>query len=871
MTTAQEILSDISAYLVKFEDFEIVKKIGEGAFGVVYLAIHKNTGIKCAVKKLLTEELEDEELLYFCREVKILACCNSFFLLPLMGFAYTKPYLIVTEFMPCGSLFDALHHKNGAPQLSQTDKNVIAMGIAHGMMRLHRMKIIHRDLKSLNILLDQKHHPKICDFGIARFKDDTTSLVTKQIGTTQWMAPEQLMTATYSNKVDVYAYGVLLWEICSEDIPFRGMTNVQIAIQVCEKNVRPKIPENVPKRLHQLIQLCWHKDPNKRPSFKQIYQSFASHKVAFDDVDFNAFDQVVSEVEAAEPTLNTGNPLSTRANISEESFQTIRLETLTKYKPEKAKKLSQIQKPLNIPPPQDNTTQETPQETQQSTANLLPPSQFDANNTNNEINSNQHNEISTSSNYEEDDEEEEYGEEEDDLSNFEHHIFDNLYRINADNIKRFYESIIEFIVSKNPPQAKRELCIKAISQVVEKDQNYAAPLIETGIFDKLPLTNDKVFPLVVKIISAMIAANPNAITPELTQTLATMADKFTAEILHIFSKYALVAESQPNAFAVISPFLAVSSSYLTRGFTTDFVRIIVFLLGINDNFQKEYKHYSFDLIKHVLQHGQSDEIDYCYNALSLAPSILPQIPMDILISHINTTHTPSLVTYLINADVKPTGELISALLPAATNDQCALAALCHIAQSASGSVLMMLNKEWISPECNPYISFFIFLSLLTNSAMPPALAELDGIPELLLRAASTYQKDVLIAIETALTKLPLSGELINKLSSSQFFKVYLQNTIGSAEGDLANSGFRCLSHITDTSFPEETLNIARAIVQYISPVNEATREALSTAIKLARNQSCLNAMKETDLKTALESTQFPPEYNTLKQELFSLL
>ena len=245
--------------------------------------------------------------------------------------------------MPCGSLFDALHHKNGAPQISQTDKDVIAMGIAHGMMRLHRMKIIHRDLKSLNILLDQKHHPKICDFGIARFKDDTTSLVTKQIGTTQWMAPEQLMTATYSNKVDVYAYGVLLWEICSEDIPFRGMTNVQIAIQVCEKNVRPKIPENVPKRLHQLIQLCWHKDPNKRPSFKQIYQSFASHKVAFDDVDFNAFDQVVSEVEAAEPTLNTGNPLSTRANISEESFQTIRLETLTKYKPEKAKKLSQIQ------------------------------------------------------------------------------------------------------------------------------------------------------------------------------------------------------------------------------------------------------------------------------------------------------------------------------------------------------------------------------------------------------------------------------------------------------------------------------------------------------------------------------------------------
>jgi len=292
----EELKNKFSDFVVDFEDFEEEKEIGKGGFSEVFLAKHVITGKLCALKKLKFKDLKEERYQFYFREIDILSKCDSMFLLSFIGFSVNKPYIIVTEYVPNGSLFDALrgiNHKS----LSGTQKTKIAMGIAHGFKRLHELGIIHRDLKSLNILLDYDDLPRICDFGLSRYSEDKTEFMTANVGTPHWMAPELFDGGKYSNKVDVYAYGMLLWEILTESSPFSGKTAVQIAFDICKKMKRPSIPTRTPSALKDLINLCWAQDPDKRPSFSQIYSSFAKGKVSFSGSEKDEISQLAEKVE----------------------------------------------------------------------------------------------------------------------------------------------------------------------------------------------------------------------------------------------------------------------------------------------------------------------------------------------------------------------------------------------------------------------------------------------------------------------------------------------------------------------------------------------------------------------------------------------
>jgi serine/threonine protein kinase len=297
------VLKDLQVFRVKQSDFKVERLIAEGGFGKVYLGIYIPTGCRCAVKKLNYEKLEGKDLMYFVREVQILSLCDNFFLLPFVGFTFEYPFTIVTEYIPNGSLFDAL--QNSEKKLDGTEKTIIAMGIACGMARLHSLGIIHRDLKSLNILLDMNNYPRICDFGISRFKQESNAVVTQNIGTPHWMAPEMFHTNDYTNAVDIYAYAILLWEILCEDTPFKGFSAMQIMMTVCEKDQRPAIPPDTPQNLQKVIQLCWNRDPSKRPPFDKIFKIFKSHRVSFAGCDDARVDAALKEIEASAQSFKT--------------------------------------------------------------------------------------------------------------------------------------------------------------------------------------------------------------------------------------------------------------------------------------------------------------------------------------------------------------------------------------------------------------------------------------------------------------------------------------------------------------------------------------------------------------------------------------
>ena len=306
-------MEEISLLLKNF--FEKEKSIGRGGYGEVFLAKQISIGEKVALKVLHTKELTGDDGLYFYNELLSLSKINNPFVIRLVGYSNSIPFFIATEFAQCGTLYDSLVHKPRSPKLDNSQKTLIAMGISYAMISVHRAQIIHRDLKSSNILLDENYLPKITDFGLSLIQhqnsqnnefiqkvqqiqeEKKSKIDTKILGTPGWMPPEMYDGAEYcTNKVDVYEYGMILWEMITEKTPFRNMDPLAIMTAVAIQNKRPAIPSNVSPSMKKLIESCWDKEPENRPSFEQIYDLFAKKQVYFPQTNLHKIDAMIEYI-----------------------------------------------------------------------------------------------------------------------------------------------------------------------------------------------------------------------------------------------------------------------------------------------------------------------------------------------------------------------------------------------------------------------------------------------------------------------------------------------------------------------------------------------------------------------------------------------
>ena len=258
---------------IKFEELQLIDKgdVGTGTFGDVKLSYWRKTLV--AVKFLKkTIDNEAENIKSFIEELYILKNLRHPNILLYLGACTAGPqYFLVSEYCEKGNLFDFLH-TNKKNILSLKEKIRIALEIAKGVNYLHCFNppILHRDLKSLNILLDKNFQVKIADFGWARIRQDH---MTKQRGTFQWMAPEVIRKNTYSEKADVFSFGIILWELMVQEPPYRNIDRIQVAKKVAtDPKYRPKIPSDVPSKIKELMPLCWDHDPDQRLSFDQIIE-----------------------------------------------------------------------------------------------------------------------------------------------------------------------------------------------------------------------------------------------------------------------------------------------------------------------------------------------------------------------------------------------------------------------------------------------------------------------------------------------------------------------------------------------------------------------------------------------------------------------
>ncbi|KAL2960307.1 hypothetical protein AAZX31_17G032600 [Glycine max] len=261
--------TDCLDYEILWEDLTIGEQIGQGSCGTVYHALWYGSDV--AVKVFSKQEYSDDVILSFRQEVSVMKRLRHPNILLYMG-AVTSPQrlCIVTEFLPRGSLCRLLHRNTS--KLDWRRRVHMALDIARGVNYLHHCNppIIHRDLKSSNLLVDKNWTVKVGDFGLSRLKHETYLTTKTGRGTPQWMAPEVLRNEPSDEKSDVYSFGVILWEIATEKIPWDNLNSMQVIGAVGFMNQRLEIPKNVDPRWASIIESCWHSDPACRPTFPEL-------------------------------------------------------------------------------------------------------------------------------------------------------------------------------------------------------------------------------------------------------------------------------------------------------------------------------------------------------------------------------------------------------------------------------------------------------------------------------------------------------------------------------------------------------------------------------------------------------------------------
>lgn len=307
---------------LNLKNYKKLDRINSGGYGTVFKVQEIKTKQLYAAKVLQRYGREEEYKNMVNREISIMIRVQHPTLVKFYGYSLTDIYgepnaTIIIEYSENGSLSEYITESlkgRSSPKYNNTNRQIILIGIARGMMYLHEHHVVHRDLKPGNVLLDSEFRPHIIDFGCSKYydpkKDPSTDF---NGGTVYYMAPESISENTYNEKTDVFAFGMLMYEVVADKqlySKYRNLNPIQFLTQFHEKKIpRPKFNFQLKKSIQVLIERCWSEDPNKRPTFEELFHKLAhcSEEWIIDvyeeketENDYDVFNYFLDDVDANE-------------------------------------------------------------------------------------------------------------------------------------------------------------------------------------------------------------------------------------------------------------------------------------------------------------------------------------------------------------------------------------------------------------------------------------------------------------------------------------------------------------------------------------------------------------------------------------------
>uniref|UniRef100_A0A5S6R0B9 mitogen-activated protein kinase kinase kinase n=1 Tax=Trichuris muris TaxID=70415 RepID=A0A5S6R0B9_TRIMR len=280
---------------IAFEDLVVEELIGVGGFGKVFKGFYRGETVAIKAARIDSEDDIEQILETVRKEAKLLHLLRHPNVAALRGVCLSLPNLcLVLEFYAGGPLNRILSAYKVPPDVLID----WAVQVACGMNYLHAEELVHRDLKSSNVLVKEPIAGgnlknltlKIIDLGLARKTCGTTRM--SVCGTYAWMAPEVIKSSTsntFSKASDVWSYGVLLWELLTGEVPYKGIDALAIAYGVAVNKLTLPIPSSCPEELSKIMTACWNVDPRRRPTFGQLIDQLAALREGFCMIEHESF------------------------------------------------------------------------------------------------------------------------------------------------------------------------------------------------------------------------------------------------------------------------------------------------------------------------------------------------------------------------------------------------------------------------------------------------------------------------------------------------------------------------------------------------------------------------------------------------------
>lgn len=791
-------------FILNKTDFKIRKLIGQGNSGKVFLATHLRTGKKCSYKELFMEKLTGKEKKQFSREIEILVKCDNMFVLKFYGWTSEYPYSIITEYIPNGSLFHALQHQPNSPNLTPTNKTLIMIGIANGMISLHNVGIIHRDLKSLNVLLDENLLPKICDFGLSRFTQDEHNTMSIEVGTPRWMAPEILESSNYTNKVDVYSYGIVLWEMLTEDIPFKGLTSIQIAIKITQENARPDFPSNTPRSLKFLIRKCWDRDPNKRPTFSQIYHFLLRKNPFYPGTDLNAVNNLVAEIK------NQDFQRSKQSNSR-----------ISDLSPSKEKK--------NTFSMTNTTTQENKSLKENKEDLENEKSVFDK-----VLNPNS--------------------------TEFRADFTDCLNYLTKETYSQFNKLLIDLFSFKNINEGSLILILRELLKLVS-NQRYMTRFINDEIYKKIPLDNRKISYLSLEILLQITIQHPEIIDLNFMNLLKPVLSIYPSRILRIISPSFLQYNKSQRRFDVPDfliknpkPFLLYSGA--------EYLHTLYFLCSNFPIFFKSRFEYIINILCTAIFSQDTKTVIADYSFICYAFDERITLPISAVTNHIIDDNIRDYaLSYLIRkSHIELTTNLVSTLLRVSPLSKLAFQLLCKYLTGSSSARQFLINdfQYWIEDDRTPInISISIALIIETDTKLRTHMANSSQFLSLLKRILKSSNPALYAIGCQMITKSMPNERLIEKLIKSRFFSNFFEmiKKFDDKQNLLAiHDTIEMIDYCSKTAFVPDFLIFIPDLIKLISNLNYSVH-VLSALYSLSSYSKAINIMKKSNIEDLLRNIQ----------------
>ena len=801
----------LQKFIVNSDDFKLGKMIGQGGYGKVFLATHIPTGKKCAYKRLFMKELTGKNLISFFREIEVLVKCDNFFVLPFYGWVQNYPYSIVTEYVPNGSLFHALRHKENSPKLTPTNKTLIAIGIANGMMSLHSVGIIHRDLKSLNILLDMNILPKICDFGLSRFTDEENKQMTADIGTAHWMAPELFESTNYTGKIDVYSYGMLMWEMLTETAPFKDLNPVQIAFKVTRESLRPEFPPGTPRPLKSFINKCWHQDPNQRPTFSQIYRALIKKSVFFPGTDLSAVDRLAEEIKNQDIKRFKENyrkvpPLSIREDKSKQKNN-----HRSKRSPRSSSRYDDINSPFR---------------------NLPPPSSPD----------------------------------------FVASFTNCLNFITTDSYHGFNKALLGLFSIKNMNEEPLILIIRELSRLLSHPK-YLNAFIADGLHKKIPLDERTVTCLSLQILLQITTQRPEVVDLELMQTFTPILSKFPKRILRIISPFFLHFDKMQNGFDITDFLIKNAEPFLIySGY--DYLHTFYYLCKTSQTFFKARFEYIINILCSAVLSSDIDTVIADYSFICAFFDERITLPIIVVTEHLKIPESCEYaLSYLLRkTHVELTTDLVSVLLDVLPYNRLAFQPLCkYLSNSTQTCQYFLKVNHWIDNSLIPIsmrISFLIIIE--SNTTTRQLLSNCGPFSSLLKEIVQTEMAELLSIGCQMIFKLMPNAKLIERLSNEKFFGKYIETVKKLGEPVTTSDSLVMVDLLSRTSLVHDFISYIPTIISLLMK-QEYKLSAISALVSLSNYSKAVHKMKNSNITNVLQKiaidSKMKPYIAQLQQNL----